>query len=293
MVAEAPPGGVPYEISLKNVQALVERGNLCLVGIDSVKESSLMTVAEGQQVEEITARGGTLSHFLGADKVGLDILSRIIYRSRISIVVAGIAIFIAGSIGTILGNQRRVLRQVAGRADNEGSGRISVHPDHSTGASIGGGSWRQFRDGHHGAGPVAWGALRPHGNAIGQVGGLHSPRQSCRVIRLSPNAEAHLPQRIQQPGGADYDAGRFRNHNRVNSEFSWRGNSKTKSSQGPYGGRWARPDSHDLGLVGVILPWLDNHAGSAVDDPDGRLAKGQAGPETEAGVGVYFVWQAM
>ena len=162
-----------------------------------------MTVAEGQQVEEITARGGTLSHFLGADKVGLDILSRIIYGSRISIVVAGIAIFIAGSIGTILGNQRRVLRQVAGRADNEGSGRIFVHPDHSTGAGIGGGSWRQFRDGHHGAGPVALGALRPHGpwdNAFGQVGGLHSPRQSCWGIRLSPNAEAHLPQRIQQPG---------------------------------------------------------------------------------------------
>ena len=60
-------------------------------------------VAVGSQLEEIAERGGTTEYILGTDKVGRDILSRIIYGSRISIVVAGIAIFIGGFIGTALG----------------------------------------------------------------------------------------------------------------------------------------------------------------------------------------------
>ena len=104
VVAETPPGGgSQYEIGLEDAQSLVGRGKLRIVGVESVKESSKMTVAEGQQVEEIIARGGSLDHLLGTDKVGRDILSRIIYGSRISIVVSGVAIFIAGFIGTSLG----------------------------------------------------------------------------------------------------------------------------------------------------------------------------------------------
>ena len=104
VVAETPPGGgSQYEIALKDAQSFVERGKMRIVGVDSVKESSLMTVSEGQQVEEIVSRGGTVNHFLGTDKVGRDIASRIIYGSRISIVVAAIAIFIAGAVGTALG----------------------------------------------------------------------------------------------------------------------------------------------------------------------------------------------
>ena len=104
VIAEAPPGGgTQYEIALKDAQSLVERGKLRIVGVETVKESSKLTVTEGQQVEEIISRGGSLSHLLGTDKVGRDILSRIIYGSRISIVVSGIAIFIAGALGTSLG----------------------------------------------------------------------------------------------------------------------------------------------------------------------------------------------
>ena len=103
VVAEAPAGGTPTEISLRDAQSFVERGKMRIVGIDSVNESSKMTVEVGQQVEEIVARGGKGTHVLGTDKVGRDILSRIIFGSRISIVVAAIAIFIAGSLGTVLG----------------------------------------------------------------------------------------------------------------------------------------------------------------------------------------------
>jgi peptide/nickel transport system permease protein len=47
--------------------------------------------------------GGTTEHLLGTDRVGRDILTRIMYGARVSVVTAVIAIFIAGIIGTSLG----------------------------------------------------------------------------------------------------------------------------------------------------------------------------------------------
>ena len=104
VVAETPPGGgSQYEIALKDAQSLVARGKMRIVGVDSVEESSLMTVSEGQQVEEIVSRGGNSSYLLGTDNLRRDILSRIIYGARISIMVAVIAILISGALGIALG----------------------------------------------------------------------------------------------------------------------------------------------------------------------------------------------
>lgn len=47
--------------------------------------------------------GGSTTHLLGTDKMGRDILSRIIHGARISLIVSLVAIFVSGSIGTILG----------------------------------------------------------------------------------------------------------------------------------------------------------------------------------------------
>ena len=47
--------------------------------------------------------GGTMEHILGTDKLGRDILSRIIYGARVSLTVSLIAIFVGGIIGTTLG----------------------------------------------------------------------------------------------------------------------------------------------------------------------------------------------
>lgn len=47
--------------------------------------------------------GGSTVHLLGTDKMGRDILSRIIHGARISLVVSLVAIFVSGSIGTMLG----------------------------------------------------------------------------------------------------------------------------------------------------------------------------------------------
>ena len=47
--------------------------------------------------------GGSWNHALGTDLTGRDMLSRIIYGSRVSITIAGIGIAIAGTIGVTLG----------------------------------------------------------------------------------------------------------------------------------------------------------------------------------------------
>ncbi|WP_230498159.1 ABC transporter permease [Pseudoneobacillus rhizosphaerae] len=47
--------------------------------------------------------GGTTEYLLGTDNLGRDILSRIIYGSRISLMVGIAAVIVAGAIGMILG----------------------------------------------------------------------------------------------------------------------------------------------------------------------------------------------
>jgi peptide/nickel transport system permease protein len=47
--------------------------------------------------------GGSLTYPLGTDKVGRDILSRIIHGARVSLMVSLVAIFVGGAIGTVLG----------------------------------------------------------------------------------------------------------------------------------------------------------------------------------------------
>ena len=48
-------------------------------------------------------QGGTVEHLLGTDKLGRDMLSRIIHGARVSLMVSLVAIFVGGGIGTSLG----------------------------------------------------------------------------------------------------------------------------------------------------------------------------------------------
>jgi len=47
--------------------------------------------------------GGSLTHPLGTDPLGRDILTRIIYGTRVSIIIAGAALTIGGGVGTLIG----------------------------------------------------------------------------------------------------------------------------------------------------------------------------------------------
>ena len=47
--------------------------------------------------------GGSTAHLLGTDSLGRDVYSRIVYGARVSLVVSIFAIFIAGTIGTVMG----------------------------------------------------------------------------------------------------------------------------------------------------------------------------------------------
>ena len=47
--------------------------------------------------------GGSMAHLLGTDHVGRDVLSRLIYGARVSMVVGITAVLVAGGIGTLLG----------------------------------------------------------------------------------------------------------------------------------------------------------------------------------------------
>jgi peptide/nickel transport system permease protein len=47
--------------------------------------------------------GGSLAHVFGTDQLGRDILSRLIVGARISLLTSGVAIFVSGVVGVLLG----------------------------------------------------------------------------------------------------------------------------------------------------------------------------------------------
>jgi ABC-type dipeptide/oligopeptide/nickel transport system permease subunit len=58
---------------------------------------------EERLVPPFWEEGGSSKYLLGTDHLGRDVLSRLLFGSRVSIIVGFSAIFISGSIGVILG----------------------------------------------------------------------------------------------------------------------------------------------------------------------------------------------
>ena len=55
------------------------------------------------RLQQPSFAGGTSAHLLGTDKLGRDVLSRIIYGARVSLSISLLVILITGTIGTALG----------------------------------------------------------------------------------------------------------------------------------------------------------------------------------------------
>ncbi len=79
---------------------------------EAVAAEEARAIEEGRPVREIglgdqlpvkTRDGGSTKFFLGTDQLGRDILSRIFYGARISLIVAAITLGIGGTIGTFAG----------------------------------------------------------------------------------------------------------------------------------------------------------------------------------------------
>ena len=95
VVEKIAPGEYNRQITLQEAEKLLGRKKATLV--------SGGELALGSQIQEQTGKAGSTKHLLGTDKVGRDVYSRIIYGSRVSIIVAAIAIFIGGTLGTLIG----------------------------------------------------------------------------------------------------------------------------------------------------------------------------------------------
>ena len=53
------------------------------------------------------------AHLLGTDHLGRDILSRMIYGARISVTVGLLAVFVSGTLGTLIARMAKISKRVA------------------------------------------------------------------------------------------------------------------------------------------------------------------------------------
>ena len=54
-------------------------------------------------MQVVSRAGGSFKYVLGTDHLGRDILTRIIYGARISIIMAGLTLLVGGTIGVSIG----------------------------------------------------------------------------------------------------------------------------------------------------------------------------------------------
>lgn len=98
-----PPFWVGEQITVKRVVGQVEIGlghkQITLFNASKIKKDAVL----GDEVRVVTRRGGSVKFFLGTDHLGRDVLTRIIYGARISLIMAGLTLVVGGTIGVTIG----------------------------------------------------------------------------------------------------------------------------------------------------------------------------------------------
>ena len=265
----------PNQFTLGEAARQIQGGKATL--ITGAGEDPEREVAVGDELLEVKQAGGSWQYLLGTDKVGRDILSRIIYGSRISVIVAGIAIFISGAIGATLGITAGYF---GGWVDSllmrlvDISLSIPIILMALVLVTALGASyqtivivlviflWAQY-------------ARQARGETLTvRVQDFIARAKGGRIVGCQDHAQAHIPQRVQQPCGAGYPPGRFRYHPGSEPELPGSGDSEAQSGVGPDG--CGRQGIDHFVLVGVPVPGCRDPAGCDVHEPDGGLAAGQA-----------------
>ena len=98
-----PPVWAGPVITLKTV---VEKPALGQIGTEIALEEARQideSVALGDTVEVMDREGGSSKFLLGTDQLGRDLLTRIIYGARISLIVGAVTLGVGGTIGVMLG----------------------------------------------------------------------------------------------------------------------------------------------------------------------------------------------
>ena len=96
--------GARTEVTTKTVVQRVLPGQgdqISLADARAINPAS--QIGDAFETEEVTRAGGNSKYWLGTDQLGRDILSRIIYGARISLLAAAVTLGVGGSIGVLLG----------------------------------------------------------------------------------------------------------------------------------------------------------------------------------------------
>ena len=204
-------------------------------------------------------QGGTIEHVLGTDKLGRDMLSRIIYGARVSLMVSLVAIFVGGIIGTALG---MISGYFGGWVDALLMRLVdislslptillalvlvaAVGPSFSTVITI-----------------LMICPAGPRGDPQHQGEGLYRQSESSRGVPYPHHGPLYLSQRRQLPGRPGNPSGRICHSSRVNPELSRGRASPSHPGVGSHDRGWARVDRH--GVVGFDVPGSGHYVDRAV-----------------------------